>query len=128
VRRVVLLDDRLPDVRYFGMEPSGWLDAGALEIKASVNIINFNGDGEYRVPPTVELTEPSESTGSTLSNARVEFRRPGHPETLDIYSVIKRECDVNVRSGGDAGTLHCPALSNGNKTVSITVAWGRTSP
>lgn len=127
VRRVVLLGDKLDDIRYFGLEPSAWLDAGALEIKASVNIINFNGDGSYRVPPTVELTKPSESTGSTLSNARVEFRRSGHPETLDIYSIIEKECAVEVRSGGEAGTLRCPGLSNGRGSVALTVVWGRAS-
>ncbi len=122
LRQVTLLDERFPDLRWYGMESQGWLrDASGASAKPSLNLIPFRGDGKYSVPVTPSQQGGGTVSGSSLSNARLEFRQ-GNSSRL--FGVIKQTCDVEVHGGGSSGSLRCPELSDGKRSVSLTMTWG----
>lgn len=126
VKRLALLDARLPDIRYFGLEPDRWLEAGgAAKVKASVNVLGFAGDGRYVIPVTTSSEGPPTLAQPTaLSNARLDYVLGDDPATYRAFALVQRPCVVEIRRSGAAGELQCPALSDGSETVSLVMSWG----
>lgn len=131
VRRVMLLDARLPDVRYFGLEPEQWLQVGGIKVKPSVNVLGFAGDGRYEIPVTTSVsakvppTLPATSARSNpLSNARLDYVVGNDRATYRGFALAKEPCVVDIHGSGAVGRLHCPVLSDGSGAVSMVMSWG----